>query len=134
MHIVHAFLECCLCGALILGADAVADIVDAKCDDAKEEFLDRACMEMSAFYLGKLCGEHSVFALLELFHSFVGDARHPLEEVFLEFSPVADCRAAHCFIPEMLLMMSDSVKTPCYMQGYSIDEQITSYNTPFSAF
>ena len=47
MHVAHALLQRGGCRALVFGADAVAEVVDAEREKAEEELLDRAGVEMA---------------------------------------------------------------------------------------
>ena len=100
VHVAHALLQRGGRRALVLGADAVADVVDAEREKAEEELLDRAGVEMSRLHVRDARTQRAPFAgLLEPLRVLVGNARNAFEHVRVELVPVADRRSAHRFVP-----------------------------------
>ena len=91
VDVVHALLERGLGRALVLGADPVADVVDAEGDEAEEELLHGACVNVAFLHLRHARGEHAlVFRPMKLVGLLAAKARNVLENVLVEIAPVVD--------------------------------------------
>ena len=91
VHVAHALLQRGGRRALVLGADAVADVVDAEREKAEEELLDRAGVEMARLHVRDARTQRAALAgLPEPLRVRVGNARDAFEHVRVELVPVAD--------------------------------------------
>ena len=115
MHVAHALLQRGGCRALVFGADAVAEVVDAEREKAEEELLDRAGVEMARLHVRDARTQRAALAgLLEPLRVLVGNARNAFEHVRVELVPVADCWSTHRFSPIWLSKLFTRRKTKGY--------------------
>ena len=120
VHVAHALLQRGGRRALVLGADAVADVVDAEREKAEEELLDRAGVEMARLHVRDARTQRAALAgLLEPLRVLVGNARNAFEHVRVELVPVADCWSTHRFSPIWLSKLFTRRKTKGYTMSPS---------------